>query len=353
MSPRGTMTAMVLDRFGGDFRAEDRPVPRPGHGEVLVDVVSCGVGLTLEHGRLGLLGGSTPRVLGHELAGEVAAVGPGVTLWAPGDRVTASFYLLCGSCDMCSSGRESLCRNNGGFYGLAVDGAFAEQAVVPAHSLVRVPDDVPLREAGVVADAVATPYHVAGQRIGIRPGQHVAVIGAGGGVGVHMLQVARAFGARVIGVERDPTKLAELEERGLADVLVDSGAPGWSDQLSRAAGGRLSACVDMVSSQETLDGGIAALDAGGTFVVVGYRTDTQVRVPSARLLLGEIVVTGNRYATRAEIAASLDLVRAGRVEPVIGLVVPLPDLDAAFAAIRANEVFGRVLVDCTAPAGAF
>ena len=139
------MTAMVLDRFGGTFREERRPVPRPGHGEVLVDVVACGVGLTLEHGRLGLLGGSTPRVLGHELAGEIAAVGPGVTLWAPGDRVTASFYLLCGSCDMCASGRETLCRNNGGFYGLAVDGAFAEQAVVPAHSLVRVPDDAPLR----------------------------------------------------------------------------------------------------------------------------------------------------------------------------------------------------------------
>jgi hypothetical protein len=60
MSPDGTMTAMVLDRFGGNFRAEERPVPRPGHGEVLVDVVACGVGLTLEHGRLGLLGGSTP-----------------------------------------------------------------------------------------------------------------------------------------------------------------------------------------------------------------------------------------------------------------------------------------------------
>ena len=352
MSPSGTMTAMVLDRFGGTFRAESRPVPRPGVGEVLVDVVSCGVGLTLEHGRLGLLGGSTPRVLGHELAGEVAAVGAGVTLWAPGDRVTASFYLLCGSCDMCASGRETLCRNNGGFYGLAVDGAFAEQTIVPAHSLVRVPDDVRLREAGVVADAVATPYHVANQRIGIRPGQQVAVIGAGGGVGVHMLQVARAFGARVIGVERDTAKLAELEKRGLADVLVDAGEPDWSAQLARAAGGRLSGCVDMVSSQETLDGGIAALDAGGTFVVVGHRTDTEVRVPSTRLLMGELVVTGNRYATRAEIAASLDLVRAGLVEPVIGLVVPLPELDAAFEAIRGNEVFGRVLVDCTAPAGA-
>lgn len=350
--PPDTMTAMVLDRFGGAFRAERRALPRPGPGEVGVDVDSCGVGLTLEHGRLGLLGGSTPRVLGHELAGVITEVGEGVQLWAPGDRVTASFYLLCGNCDMCASGRETLCRNNGGFYGLAVDGAFAERAIVPAHSLVRIPDDVPLREAGLVADAVATPYHVAAQRIGIRPGQHVAVIGAGGGIGVHMVQVARAFGARVIGVERDAAKLAELERRGFADVLVDSGAADWSAELVRAAGGRLSACVDVVSSQETLDGGVEALDAGGTFVVVGHRTGTSVRVPSTRLLLGELVITGNRYATRAEIAASLELVRTGRVEPVIGSVLPLAELESAFAAIRANEVFGRVVVDCRAPAGA-
>ena len=349
--PPDTMTAMVLDRFGGTFRAERRALPRPGPGEVGIDVDSCGVGLTLEHGRLGLLGGSTPRVLGHELAGVITEVGAGVRLWAPGDRVTASFYLLCGNCDMCASGRETLCRNNGGFYGLAVDGAFAERAIVPAHSLVRVPDDVPLRDAGLVADAVATPYHVAAQRIGIRPGQNVAVIGAGGGIGVHMVQIARAFGARVIGVERDAAKLAELERRGLADVLVDSGAADWSADLVRAAGGRLSACVDLVSSQETLDGGVDALDSGGTFVVVGHRTDTQVRVPSARLLLGELVITGNRYATRAEIAASLELVRTGRVEPVIGSVLPLVELESAFAAIRANEVFGRVVVDCLAPAG--
>ena len=351
MPDEATMLVMVLDRFGGSFRAERRPVPRPGHGEVLVDVVACGAGLTLEHGRLGVLGGSTPRVLGHELAGVIAAVGPGVPHWAAGDRVTASFYLLCGNCDMCASGRESLCRNNGGFYGLAVDGAFAEKAIVPAHSLVRLPDGLEPREAAVVTDAVATPYHVANSRIGIRPGQQVAVIGAGGGVGVHMVQVARAFGAQVIGVERDQGKLAELEKRGLADVLVDSSAPDWPAELARSAGGRLDACVDTVSSRDTLDGGITALGSGGTFVVVGHRTDTEVRVEATRLLLGELVITGNRYATRAEIAASLELVRAGRVQPVIGLELPLAELNAAFEAIRANEVFGRILIDCTTRAG--
>jgi propanol-preferring alcohol dehydrogenase len=346
MSTDRTMRAMVLDEFGGTFRPETRPVPEPGHGEVLVDVVACGVGLTLEHGRRGLLGGTTPRVLGHELAGHIGAVGPGVSRWVPGQRVTASFYLLCGNCDMCASGRESLCRNNGGYYGLAVDGAFAEHAVVPAHSLVEVPEGVELAEAGVVADAVATPYHVASQRLRLRPGQRVAVIGAGGGIGVHMLQVLRAFGAVAIGVERDRAKLARLEEEGLADLLVDAGDPGWPKHLAEAAGNRLDGCVDMVSSQETLDGGLSALGVGGTFVVVGFQPDAEARIAPNRLLHEELVVTGNRYATRAEIAASLELVRTGRVRPLIGRTVPLADLNDAFDAIRANEVFGRILIDC-------
>lgn len=342
-----TMRAMVLDEWGGAFREEERPVPTPGPGEVLVDVLACGVGLTLEHGRKGLLGGSTPRVLGHELAGTIVATGPGVQGWTSGDRVTASFYLLCGVCDMCASGRESLCRSFGGYYGLAVDGAFAELAVVPAHSLVAVPEAVDLKVAGVVADAVATPYHVASQRIGIKPGQTVAVVGAGGGIGVHMVQVARAFGARVIGVERDAVKLAELERRGLVDATVDAGADLWVDDLRAAADDRLDAVVDMVCSQQTIDGGIAALGRAGTFVVVGFQPGAQIVVAPNRVLHEELVITGNRYATRQEIAASLALVAQGRVEPVIGLEVPLARLEDAYDAIRANAVFGRILVDCS------
>src|SRR5258708_11460480 len=113
---------------------------------------------------------------------------------------------------MCAAGREMLCINNKGNIGAKIDGAFAEYMVVPARNLVRIPEGVILREAGIIADAVATPYHIATKRACIIPGQRVAVIGAGGGVGIHMLQVAKAFGAFVIAVERDPAKLSRLQE---------------------------------------------------------------------------------------------------------------------------------------------
>jgi NADPH:quinone reductase-like Zn-dependent oxidoreductase len=87
------MRATILDAFGGDVRLADVPTPEPGPGEVLVGVAACGVGLTLERARTGDLGGSAPRIVGHELAGTVLATGPGADGWKPGDRVTASFYL--------------------------------------------------------------------------------------------------------------------------------------------------------------------------------------------------------------------------------------------------------------------
>ena len=179
-----TMRAMVLDEVGGDFRLERRPVPTPAHGEVLVKVLAVGAGVTNELARDGVLGGSVPRVHGHELSGTVVALGPGVDGWRLGDQVVTSFYLLCGRCEWCASGRETLCENFGGFIGIAVDGAFADYAVLPSSNLVPIPDGVSVRDAGIVGDAIATPFHVVTQRLRMRAGQRVAVVGAGGGHGL-------------------------------------------------------------------------------------------------------------------------------------------------------------------------
>ena len=340
-----TMDAMVLREFGGEFAHETRPVPKPGVGEALIKVVGVGAGLTLEHARMGRLGGATPRVLGHELAGTVAAVGPGVDDWPEGTPVTATFYLLCGHCVWCASGRETLCTAFGGYVGTAIDGAFAEYVAIPAYNLVRIPDGVSIAHAGVVADAIATPYHAASKRLRLLPGQTVAVVGAGGGLGVHMLQMVRAFGALAIGVERDERKAAELERRGLADAVVRVTDDEWAQDVIDAAGGGVDAVVDTFGSQQTLTQGYKAVGRAGTLLVLGFVPETLLSVEPFRLLSEEITVTGTRYATRAEIAQTLELVRQGRVEPVIGATFALSELNAAFEAIRGNEVFGRIVIE--------
>jgi propanol-preferring alcohol dehydrogenase len=347
------MRAMVLEAFGGALKAERRPMPEPGPGEALVRVVACGAGLTLESIRLGHLGGSTPRILGHEYSGTVAALGAGVEGWQEGQPVTGSFYLFCGACVMCAAGREMLCLNHKGNVGAAIDGAFADYVVVPARNLVRIPEGVALREAGVIADAVATPYHIARQRARIVAGQRVAVIGAGGGVGIHMLQVAKAFGAFVIAVERDSEKLRRLQDVA-PDALVDASSDSWQTALGEAAAGQLDVCIDFVGTPDTTSRGLAALGRGGIFVIAGtmpaLRSDKTAVISAAPMYLvnKELSIIGTRYATRAEIARSLELVRDGKVTPIIGASFPLEQAEEALEAIRRNRVFGRVLIDISA-----
>jgi propanol-preferring alcohol dehydrogenase len=338
------MRAAVLDEWGGGLRLETRAVPAPGPGDVLVRVAACGLGLTIDTARSGAMGGTVPRVLGHELGGQVVATGEGVDGWASGDRVTASFYLFCGSCAMCTGGREMLCTDLRGFVGTTIDGALAEHIVVPAANLVAVPDSVSLEEAGIAADAIATPYHVATKRAPISAGDRIAVVGAGGGVGAQMVEVAKAFGATVVAVERDPAKLERLAELE-PHAIVDSSQAGWVDELHKAAGGELAAYIDFAATQETLEAGPRAVGRGGTVVAVGFRSGVSLHLALDRLIVDEIVLTGARYATRAEIAASLALIAEGRIQPVIGARYPLEQADEAMNAIVRNEIFGRAIVE--------
>jgi propanol-preferring alcohol dehydrogenase len=340
-----TMRAMVLHEWGGKFHAEERPVPVPEYGQVLVKVSAVGAGITNELTRQGVLGGSLPRIQGHELSGEIVALNPEVSGWNVGDRVTTTFYLLCGHCQWCTSGRETLCENFGGFIGVAVDGAFAEYVALPAENLIRIPDGVDFHDAGIISDAVATGYHAVSERLRLRPGQCAAVIGAGGGLGVHVLQMIRAFGGYAIAVEVDESKAREIEKRGLADTLVVPSRDSWADQLREAAGGRLAGIVDTVATEATVEQAFDALGRAGTLSVLGHVPGARPRVDPERLLLEELVVTGTRYATRAEINQTMELVRLGQVRPVVGASLPLEQLNEALDNANAQQVFGRIVLD--------
>ncbi len=340
------MRAALLDAFGADVHVAEVEAPEPGVGEVLVAVAACGVGLTLERARTGGLGGTAPRIVGHEVGGTVLEVGPGVDAWRPGDRVTASFYLTCGSCRMCAGGRETLCERWAGFVGVHVDGALADSVALPARNLVAVPDEVGLDEAAIAADAIATPYHALTARAPILPGQTVAVIGAGGGVGVHVVAMARALGARAIGIERDPAKEGQLRDPGCDDVWNPGDEPDWAPRFVAEVGAKVDVCVDTVASRSTLANGQGVVGRAGTLLVVGFQGGVTFELDPRALVLDEVVVTGSRYASRAEISRSLELVAQRRVEPVIGARFGLADVAEAYRAMQSNEAFGRIVVDC-------
>ena len=180
-----TMRAARLHRAGAPLVVEEVAIPELAPGEVLVRVRACGLCGTDLH--LAVEGSlpveRTPITLGHEAAGEVAAVAPGVSAWREGDRVALFPAASCGACRWCRSGRESLC-DAAKVYGMARDGALAEYVAVPARSLVALPAGIPFDQGAVITDGVATPFHALRARGALRAGETVGIFGCGG-LGTH------------------------------------------------------------------------------------------------------------------------------------------------------------------------
>jgi propanol-preferring alcohol dehydrogenase len=274
-----------------------------------------------------------PRIPGHELVGTVVEVGAGVTTLRVGERVMAYFYLSCGGCDFCRLAHEPLCRNLRGNVGVAADGGYAELCALPAFNLLPVPGGIAPVDATAIPDAIATPLHVS-RRAGLGPGDTVMVIGAGGGVGIHMTQMAVLFGARVVGVDVGEAKLAAARDAG-ATLALDAADPG----AARAAG--ITAVVDLVGSPETLTLGLDALDRRGRLVVLTTFPGVTTPLSPRRLVHDEITVLGSRYASRWEVARAAELVAEGRIRPVVSAVTALDRVGDLHGRLRARTLIGR------------
>ena len=335
------MRAQVLHTWGDALVYERVPVPAAGAGEAVVRVEACGVGLTVlnymngnQQRRAELL----PRIPGHELVGTVVETGVGVTTLRPGERVMAYFYLACGGCDYCRLAHEPLCRNLRGNVGVAADGGYAEFCVLPAFNLLPVPDGIGPVEATAIPDAIATPLHVS-RRAGLGPGDAVMVIGAGGGVGVHMTQMARLFGARVVGVDVGEAKLAAARQAG-ASAALDFTAADPRAALA-ALGEPVTAVVDLVGTPETLAFGVDALDRRGRLVVLTTFPGVTAAIAPRRLVHDEITVMGSRYASRWEVSRAAELVAERRIRPVVSEVTSLDRVGDLHARLRARSLIGR------------
>jgi propanol-preferring alcohol dehydrogenase len=322
---------------------ETLPDPVPGAGEAVARVIACGAGLTVQHVRAGRGAATLPRILGHEIAGEIIALGPGVEDLAIGDEVTAYFYLTCGRCRWCISGRESLCANFGGFVGRHIDGGYADLIKLPARNFLRLPPELKAREhpaeIGVITDALATPYKVL-RRARVAPTDTVAVFGAGGGLGVHMLLMARFARARVIAVDINADKLARCRQLGAAET-VDASRQDVAKTLIEMTGGRgIDVAIDFVSTPATQEAAVAALGIGGRLAILGGSAQP-FTLPAGAVLAKELEILGSRYVTRQEVMETLAIVARRDVWPVVSETVPLEQAEALHDRIERGEIFGR------------
>ena len=340
------VTGYRIHQWGGPLRWESFDIPPPGPGEVLIRAEACGIGLTVLNcirGDLANPSATLPRVPGHEIVGRVEAVGSGVTTLAAGQRVMAYFYLVCGECGACRSGNDSLCRNLAGWVGVHRDGGYAPVTVLPAGNAIPLPDSIPAPLATAIPDAIATPLHVCRARARIQPGDRVAVIAAGGGVGIHMIEMAALFGASVAGLEANDSKFDAIAQMGGTPVLsrafddLDLGAV-WN-------GAPPTVVVDLLGSRASVTWALNVLPLGGRLVLLTTFRDVETILSPREMVLRELTILGSRYASKAELRESAELVAAGKIHPVVSEVVGPEGIEEVHQALRDGSLIGRAAVD--------
>lgn len=336
------MKAAVLREFGAGLEVTEVPDPTPGPGEVVVRTRAAGVCRT----DLKVIDGviptvTAPLVPGHELAGEVVALGRDVTSTRAGARVLVGLDLSCGTCAYCRRGELDHC-NRLKRLGMEVDGALAEYVTVPAANLVALPDGLAFPAAATIADAIASPYHALVGRAGLRPGQTVAVYGLGG-LGLAAVQIARLAGAEAIGIARTPAR-RELAEGLGASWTLDPDAGPLDERIRERTGGLgVDVFLDLVGIEGSTDVAVRSCRKGGRVVVLGYAV-TEAVAPMLRLVYDEVSVGGSRGSTRADLLEVVGLVAAGRIEPVVAEEVALDEVGGVLDRLREGSTIGRSVV---------
>ena len=336
------MKAAVLTGFGAPLELAELPVPTPADDEVLIQLEACGVchsDLTIIDGELpAFRAAAKPRLVpGHEAVGRVVARGSAVSGLEVGQRVgVAWLYQSCGVCEPCLEGNENLCRR-GVVTGLMVDGGYAEFMRAKASHAIPVPDALGPEEAAPLFCAGVTVYRAL-RNAGAAPGQRVAVFGIGG-LGHLAVQIAKAMGAEVIGLDVAPAKLALATELGAARVLVASDAEALK-ALAKAGG--VHVAIVTSSSNAAFDAAMTVLRPTGTLAVVGLPAKP-LSFAALALVGREIRVIGSAVGTRDDLRAVLAMAAEGKLKCRTESQ-PLDQINQVLDRMRAGSIYGRVVL---------
>jgi len=323
----------------------DFPDPLPGAGEVLVHLKSAALnrmdlwtragwpGLKLEY----------PHIPGADGAGEIVAVGQGVTRWKAGDRVVINSNLGCGECDFCLAGQDNLCRN-WHLLGETVRGTYAEYVAVPARNVYSLPDGFDEQVATAAGLVFHTAWHSLISRGGLQPAESVLVVGASGGVNTASIQVAKLAGAIVYVVGSNPVKLELARSLG-ADYLIDrSHDENWAKTVYQLTGKRgVDVIVDNIGT--TFPQSFRAARKGGRILTVGNTGGAVFEIDNRFIFGKHLAIIGSTMGTLKDFATVMDLVFAGRLKPVIDRVFPLAEAKAAQERLESGMQMGKVVLE--------
>jgi NADPH:quinone reductase-like Zn-dependent oxidoreductase len=340
------MKAAFFRTHGGPQVMEygDLPEPKPGAGEVLVQIKAAALNRVDKWARDGWPGLrlALPHVLGSDGAGVVAEVGPGVAAFTAGDRVVINTNLGCGQCDFCLAGQDNLC-TDWHLIGETVPGTNADYFAVPERQLVRLPGDFPFEQAAAAALVFQTAWHSLITRGQLRAGETVLIVGAGGGVNTASIQIAKLAGCAVYVVGSDAAKCARAAALG-ADVTIDRSQEDWGKRVYQLTGKRgVEVVVDNVGAP-TLMTSLRCARKGGRVLTVGNTAGAKFELDNRYMFGKHLSLIGSTMSTRADFVTVMGLVFAGKLKPVIDAVFPLAEIRAAHEKMERGEVFGKIVL---------
>ena len=312
------MKAVYIAEPGGPEKLifGDRPDPHAGPGEVVVRVRASAV----NHADLGIRSGrsatgSLPRILGLDMAGEIASLGPGVTGFATGDRVTVENRVKCGVCTPCVLGRDEYCERQKRLGG-ELDGGHAQYCAVPAANLQRIPDWMDWDEAATLPLAGHTAWHCLVERVQLQPWEDVLIHAVGSGVGSFGLSIAKGIGARAIVTAGSDWKLQKAKALGADHVINYTTTPKFSSAVKELTGGRgVDVVFDCVGAP-VWDESCASLKPGGRLVITGTTAGSQIPFNLSVLQGRPLTLMGSGARSRRSFAAMLHTVHYGRLRGV-------------------------------------
>jgi propanol-preferring alcohol dehydrogenase len=335
-----TMKAAVVEKFGEPLVVREVPIPTPGPGQALVEVFATGVCHTDLHAVDGdwPIKPKLPFTPGHEGAGIVAVVGPGVTHLKEGDRVgIAWLHSACGHCEYCLSGWETLCleQQNSGY---SVNGSFAQYALGQADYLGRIPKNLPFVDAAPILCAGVTTYKGLKQT-GARPGEWVVISGVGG-LGHVAIQYAKAMGLHVAAVDLGPEKMALASKLG-AEITIDASTQDPAKEIQKQIGGAhgvLVTAVSLIAFKQA----VGMLRRGGTCVLNGLPPG-EFPVSIFDIVLNGNTIRGSIVGTRLDLEEALAFAAEGKVKATIE-TLPLECINDVFSRLKRGQVNGRVVL---------
>ena len=337
------MKALILKGPNEPFIYENVPDPIPQNGEAVAKILACGSGLTIQHVKAGRTKVKFPIIIGHEITAEIVELRGdcgGLTVGMP---VTAYFYLTCGHCKWCKLNRETLCVNFSGYIGRQINGGYAEYISLPAKNFIPIPLSIDYKETpietGIICDAIATPLKVI-KKARIEINDKVGVIGAGGGLGIHMLRMLKLYNIDTIAIETKQIKEKSCRDSGASEFINPNSNSKTEVIENFTKDNGLDVVIDFVSSKTSLELGADLLGNGGRLVTLGGSGEF-FNVDSGNMLLKEIELIGSRYCSKQEVIDSLDLVSRNLISPLVTEKVKPNQANDLHDRIEKGDVIGR------------